>query len=41
MDSDDDILVYEIEIINGEDEATIEINAYTGNVVSLEIDLDD
>ncbi|MFD1386312.1 PepSY domain-containing protein [Oceanobacillus oncorhynchi subsp. oncorhynchi] len=41
MDSDDDILVYEIEIINGEDEATIEINAYTGNIVSLEIDLDD
>ncbi|WP_339236688.1 PepSY domain-containing protein [Oceanobacillus sp. FSL W7-1281] len=41
MDSDDDILVYEIEIINGEDEATIEINAYTGNIITMEIDLDD
>jgi len=41
MDSDDDILVYEIEITNGEDEASIEINAYTGNIITMEIDLDD
>ncbi|WP_080875367.1 PepSY domain-containing protein [Oceanobacillus timonensis] len=41
MDSDDDILVYEIEMVDGEDEATIEINAYTGNIISLEIDIDD
>ncbi|MFD1067108.1 PepSY domain-containing protein [Oceanobacillus locisalsi] len=41
MDSDDDMLIYEIEMIDGEDEATIEINAYTGNIITLEIDLDD
>ncbi|GGP14809.1 PepSY domain-containing protein [Oceanobacillus neutriphilus] len=41
LDSDDGVYIYEIEIVNGEDEASIEINAYTGNVVMIEIDIDD
>ncbi|GIO24344.1 PepSY domain-containing protein [Oceanobacillus sp. J11TS1] len=41
MDTNNDILVYEIEIMNGNDEASIEINAYTGNVIFIEIDKED
>lgn len=41
LDSDDGVYIYEIEIVNGEEEASIEINAYTGNVVMIEIDIDD
>lgn len=41
LDEDDDMLIYEIEIVNGNKEASIEINAYTGNVVVIEIDDED
>lgn len=41
LDSDDGVYIYEIEIVDGEDEASIEINAYTGNIVMIEIDIDD
>lgn len=38
LDEDDDLLRYEIEIENGESEADIEIDAYTGNILVIEID---
>jgi len=41
LDEDDDRLIYEMEIINNEEEATIEIDAYTGEIVMLEIDRED
>lgn len=41
LDSDDGVYIYEIDIVNGEDEASMEINAYTGNIVMIEIDRDD
>lgn len=40
-DEDDGQLIYEIEIVNGEDEAEIKINAYTGEVLVVDIDSED
>lgn len=38
LDEDNDTLIYEIEIVNNDQEASIEINAYTGNIIVIEID---
>ncbi|WP_100012783.1 PepSY domain-containing protein [Lentibacillus sediminis] len=41
LDGDDGRLIYEIEMVNGEDEAQIELDAFTGEVIVLEIDRED
>jgi len=41
LDEEDERLIYEIEMENNEDEATIEIDAYTGEVIMVEIDRED
>ncbi|BAC12552.1 hypothetical protein [Oceanobacillus iheyensis HTE831] len=41
LDEDDGTMMYEIEIVDGNKEATIEINAYTGNVIVIETEDDD
>ncbi|WP_087974516.1 PepSY domain-containing protein [Oceanobacillus rekensis] len=41
LDEDDGLRVYEVEIEDGEDEATIEINAYTGEILLVEMDIED
>ncbi|MFD1336965.1 PepSY domain-containing protein [Oceanobacillus iheyensis] len=41
LDEDDGTMIYEIEIVDGNKEATIEINAYTGNVIVIETEDDD
>jgi len=40
LEEDDGFLIYEIEIKSGREEAEIEINAYTGEVLFIEIDRD-
>lgn len=41
LDEDDGRMLYEVEIEKNDDEATIEIDAYTGQVIMVEIDRDD
>jgi uncharacterized membrane protein YkoI len=41
LDEDDNRLIYEIEIVNGNRKAEIEVDAYTGAVLVLEIETDD
>ena len=41
LDEDDGLHIYEVEIENGEDEATIEIDAHTGEILMLELDIED
>ncbi|AXI08021.1 hypothetical protein CV093_03155 [Oceanobacillus sp. 143] len=40
LDEDDDRLIYEVEISNGKEEAEIEIDAFTGNILELDTDRD-
>lgn len=41
LDKDDGRSVYEIQIENGDDEAEIDIDAATGNIIELDIDFED
>lgn len=41
LDNDDNRHIYEIELVNGNRKAEIEIDAYTGKVIVLEIETDD
>src|SRR5690625_3712507 len=38
LDKEDGRLIYEVELISGNKEAELEINAYTGEIISIEID---
>lgn len=40
LEEDDGLFIYEIELKSGKEEAEIEINAYTGEVIVIEIDRD-
>ncbi|MCT2535457.1 PepSY domain-containing protein [Aquibacillus koreensis] len=41
LDEDDNRLIYEIEIVNGKRQADIDIDAYTGKVLVLDIETDE
>ncbi|MFC3039312.1 PepSY domain-containing protein [Virgibacillus xinjiangensis] len=41
LEEDDGRMVYEIDLVNGEDEAELVIDAYTGDIIVLEIDQED
>ena len=41
LDDDDDRLIYEVEIADGDNEAEIEIDAYTGEILFMDLEIDD
>ncbi|MFP4457585.1 MAG: PepSY domain-containing protein [Clostridia bacterium] len=38
LEEDDDRYIYEVEVLNGETEYEFEIDAYSGEIIKMEID---